>query len=298
MQPREQEHASCECGGVGDSRRNLRLTGLCVLAYLSAGSDVRKGGFRKVVTQAVKWLRTQQDYASGRFRGCTVHGHSIATLALLECYRRTGSPTIKATCEKGLGYLNQAPSGFHGWQTYPTVLRDYPGTASPWIALLVPIANHVGLSPSEWLRTGSERWVHSVLEPGALSHGHFATAGALLTQLTILFEQSEQVPEENAATFALLQHLPAWDPADSKLDLESWYLATCVFYQLGRPHWPVWRRAMAQTVLDGQRSDGHLAGSWDPVGVDRFRGGRVHSTAMMVLCLAATLGLDGVLGAW
>ena len=55
---------------------------------------------------------------------------------------------------------------------------------------------------------------------------------------------------------------------------------------------------MAKAGVRSQRHSGHLAGSWDPVGLDRFSGGRVHATAMMVLCLQAALGKHQVLNDW
>ncbi len=42
---------------------------------------------------------------------------------------------------------------------------------------------------------------------------------------------------------------------------------------------------MQRQLLRLQRTDGHLAGSWDPDTVWGSYGGRVYSTAMATLCL-------------
>jgi hypothetical protein len=51
------------------------------------------------------------------------------------------------------------------------------------------------------------------------------------------------------------------------------------------PAWQQWNTAMQQQLLRLQRSDGHLAGSWDPDTVWGSYGGRIYSTAMATLCL-------------
>lgn len=98
----------------------------------------------------------------------------------------------------------------------------------------------------------------------------------------------------------LLEHLPEWDAngggggdsgwsegdAGSTNDMYAWYAGSYGLYQVGGRSWSVWREAMEQAVLPNQRTAPPcLAGSWDPGGPWGSVGGRVYSTALMVLCL-------------
>ncbi len=98
----------------------------------------------------------------------------------------------------------------------------------------------------------------------------------------------------------LLEHLPEWDAnggsggdsgwsegdAGSTNDMYAWYAGSYGLYQVGGRPWSVWQEAMEQAVLPNQRTAPPcLAGSWDPGGPWGSIGGRVYSTALMVLCL-------------
>ena len=56
-------------------------------------------------------------------------------------------------------------------------------------------------------------------------------------------------------------------------------------YQLRGIHWERWNDSLQATLLDSQRRDGPLAGSWDHDTVWGGYGGRVYSTALATLCL-------------
>jgi hypothetical protein len=69
-------------------------------------------------------------------------------------------------------------------------------------------------------------------------------------------------------------------------------------YQMGGKHWKDWNQELKPAVLDSQRKEGgDYKGSWDPVGPWGHSGGRVYSTALMVLCLEVYFRYSRVLGA-
>jgi hypothetical protein len=96
----------------------------------------------------------------------------------------------------------------------------------------------------------------------------------------------------------LLARLPRWDPDGRGSDMYYWYYGSYAMYQMGGSRWwEPWNKAMKQAVVGSQRGDGDLTGSWDPVGPWGFAGGRVYSTALMVLCLQVYYRYSRVLGA-
>ncbi len=69
-------------------------------------------------------------------------------------------------------------------------------------------------------------------------------------------------------------------------------------YQMGgSQYWKPWQKAMEKAVVKSQKHDGDFKGSWDPVGPWGHVGGRVYSTACMVLCLEVYFRYARVLGA-
>jgi hypothetical protein len=84
--------------------------------------------------------------------------------------------------------------------------------------------------------------------------------------------------------------LPVWNPADGSVDMYYWYQGTLALAYVGGKSWQAWSHALDLAVVGTQRRDGDLCsflGSWDPIGPWGPDGGRVYSTALMALCLAA-----------
>ncbi len=95
----------------------------------------------------------------------------------------------------------------------------------------------------------------------------------------------------------MLKTLPEWDPDGFGCDMYYWYYGSYAMFQMGGRHWSAWNKALKPAVLDSQRKDGSFKGSWDPVGPWGYSGGRVYSTASMVLCLEVYFRYAQVLGA-
>ena len=67
------------------------------------------------------------------------------------------------------------------------------------------------------------------------------------------------------------------------IDLYAVYYSSYAMYQMGGSYWRQWSQALRSAVIETQRLDGPASGSWDPSGPWGYAGGRVYSTAMMVL---------------
>ena len=105
------------------------------------------------------------------------------------------------------------------------------------------------------------------------------TAEALACRYFLDLAPSQALVDE--ATDFLLGELPQ----SGQPNLYYWYYGALALFQVQGPAWEEWNAAMQQQLLQSQRSDGHLAGSWDPNSVWGSYGGRVYSTAMATLCL-------------
>lgn len=93
----------------------------------------------------------------------------------------------------------------------------------------------------------------------------------------------------------ILETPPVWEPENRGCDMYYWLRATQAIHQMGEHYWDDWQEALLEAALPSQRMDGAHAGSWDPVGPWGHAGGRVYSTAAMVLCLQASYRYERVL---
>ena len=122
------------------------------------------------------------------------------------------------------------------------------------------------------------------------------TGVGLLTR-TFLGQTPDEFPVMKTHGDLMLRSLPEWDVKGKTIDMYYWYYATYAMYQLGGEHWRKWKKAMQTAILPNQRKDGDYDGSWDPVGPWGYQGGRVYSTATMVLTLEVFYRYSRLLGA-
>jgi hypothetical protein len=116
--------------------------------------------------------------------------------------------------------------------------------------------------------------------------GEAMTAEALSCRLLL---GKKPQPQVLAKQLELLQKkLPEWDESGLRNDLYYWYHGSAALQRLGDERWTApWLAAMHHAALASQASEGHARGSWDPKDPWGEVGGRVFSTALMCLCLAA-----------
>ena len=102
--------------------------------------------------------------------------------------------------------------------------------------------------------------------------------------------EREQLTEKQ--TLLVLGQLPHWDEDGTGNDMYGWYYGSQAMSQVGGAAWRKWSVAMQQTALHSQRVDRGFVGSWDVDTAWGYYGGRVYTTAMMLLCLEAGYRLE------
>jgi hypothetical protein len=105
------------------------------------------------------------------------------------------------------------------------------------------------------------------------------TAEALFCQQMLGYPRESDSSRESIGF--LLQNLPRM----SELNYYYWYYGTLAMYQYGGTPWDDWNSAVRDTLIELQRTDGALAGSWDPSDPWGRYGGRLYSTALATLTL-------------
>ena len=311
------------CDQAGDPAHDVGLTGLVLLAFLGDGNTLTRGPHRSVVSRAVQWLRAEQDPDSGRFgEGLShafVYDHALATLAVCETYSLGQSALLRSTAKRAVGYILRARDPYGAWRYDVPSLGEADTSITGWMVFALEAADQAGLPVEAPAFEGALRWIDSVSDPATgrvgydslgspssrvpgindswpADKGEAMTAVGLLSRFFL-----DQNPVEHPIMVQhaelMLQRLPEWDELGRGSDMYYWYYGTYAMYQMGGRYWNHWNSAMKQAILPHQRKEGDMNGSWDPVGPWGWAGGRVYSTALMVLCLQVYYRYARVLGA-
>jgi len=311
------------CDGAGGATHDVGLTALALLCFLGDGQTNASGEQRAVVARALDWLCAAQDPDTGLVGERTgrdyLYDHALATLALCEAYGLTRSPRWKRPAQRAVNLVFQARNPYGAWRYDLPPVGECDTSVTGWMVFALAAARDAGLEGDfRSAFEGALAYLDEVSDPatgrvgysafGELSsrtpaNEHFPreaseamTAVGLLCRL-FLGRTPEQDPllAKHAALVAAKP--PRWDPEGYGSDLYSWYYGTYALFQMGRPWWPAWEKALGAAVVDSQRRDGDALGSWDPICAWGYTGGRVYSTALMTLVLQVHYRYGRVLGA-
>jgi FG-GAP-like repeat len=292
--------------GSGSPAVDVGITGLALLAFLGDGHTSDVGKYRANVERGLKWLRSQQGGNGMIGTSATlaaVYEHSIATQALCEAYCMTGDAKILAAVKRAAEHLETRRNPYACWRYQPRD-NDNDVSVTVWAvqALIaaqdckIKIVNKQALKIAanfldELTESASGRCGYTKRgEPGSRFPGDHATRYPLEKTETLtavglhcrftLGQDPAKTPVMKAAADTVLKKPPVWGTTGS-IDHYYWYYGTNAMYQMGGRYWKEWSSHLTNAVIRKQSRDG----SWDPRGVWGEAGGRVYSTAILVLAL-------------
>ncbi len=309
--------------GEGIASQDVGITALALLAFLGDGHSTRssESKYRDTVLRGFRWLCAQQDQDSGLIGEAVGHGyvydHAIAALALAENCYLSKSPFHKQQAQKAMNFIARARAPYGGWRYDVPSDGDTDTSITGWMIFALKAGQEAGLKIDREGYAGALQWLDEVSDPNTGRAGYTDRGGrssrtdynadyaveeteamtgvALLTRI-FLGQTPDETPIMERHADLMLRSLPEWDKKGHKVDMYYWYYATYAMYQMGGNHWRKWKAAMEPSVLANQRKDGDYLGSWDPVGPWGYQGGRVYSTATMVLTLEVYYRYAGLLG--
>ena len=299
------------CDGPGSADNTVGVTALALLSYLGAGQSPEFGKHRKTVRKGITWLRSQEDSEgsfANRRQARYTYSHAAATWALVEAYGATKSPTLKVAAQTGIDYIQLCQNEGKGWR-YGVATGESDSSATALMVCALYAGKIAGLKVEEkrfqWaLGTIDSLTDEETMRTGYLSRGgrpvrnndvasafpYDQTESLIALALTTRFfcGQDPKKDPMQAAQFGtqlILKKLPRWDTKAGCIDMYYWYYGCLAMYQIGGKAWTTWQQAFEKSVISKQRNDGHFRGSWDPIGPWGLEGGRVYSTALMILGL-------------
>jgi len=303
------------CDGAGNAVHDIGVTGLALLAFMGENNTMRQGKYRENVRRGVLWLKSEQDKQSGLFGGRASHDfiydHTIAAYAMCEAYGLSGYKTLRKPAQLGITYLESHRNPYSVWRYQPQD-EDNDTSVTGWAIMAYKSAKYFKLMVNDdamkyagvfldevsdatgrhgYQRAGEpcsrKKGEHEVAFPADKSEA--LTAVGLFSRIFIGQDPREK-PIMGAAAKLLNTKPPVWDEKSGSIDHYYWYYATYALFQMGGTPWLKWQKALERAVAPNQhakKSDQNLYGSWDPVGAWGDDGGRVYTTAILVLTMQA-----------
>ncbi len=304
------------CEGKGGALNDVGVTGLALLALIRSWErtgDAKVGG---AIERADAYLGSVQDSQDGCFGPKAgqhfMYGHMMATLTLVELQAAAPADRRVGSIRRALQFITRARNPYKGWRYAFPPDGDNDGSVTSAAVVALGRALDAGfavdatavddglklldeLTDDSTGRTGyHEAGSLSAREPEDMDLWPSEQTEAMTAAALHARAVHDVMLRTSARTLRGIDRLdarpPRWDIKSGSIDLVYWYHGTCALRAAGGSAWDRWRGAIAQELLPHQVRDGHAAGSFDPR-VDPWgdNGGRVYSTAMALLTLAAAL---------
>ncbi len=319
---KEVEPPAGDVGG-GKAQYGIGVSRLALLAFLRAGwtsadtDDVGRalaGGLRHFVS-----VQTEDGCFGPQASGHWLYGHAIATLAMIEAYATSRDARWLRPAQQGAAYLEAARNPNAAWR-YGIRPGDNDTSMTGWAGQVFYRARDVDAREKAAGRgvpfafslavfDGIHAWLDQMTDPKTGRVGYqlrgsgparptdlvdkfpqekseAMTAIALLLRLLRSPDTKDKTLQAEAAACAALT--PVWNTLDGSIDMYFWHYATAALKRYGGAAWRQWKAAMKSAAESAQVRTGDvcgLRGSWNPVDPWGADGGRVYSTALILLCL-------------
>jgi len=220
-----------------------------------------------------------------------MYSHGMATLAMSEAYAMTGDKRLQPAVQAAINYTLAAQIRATGGWRYRAV--ESPGERGDtsqlgWQLMSLKSAELAGISVPSSATDGAVRFIKSVSGGqygGKASYRLGERPSRPMTAEALVCRQFLGMARDNPASDEAGTYLMTDLPRPDRINLYYWYYGTLGMYQLQGEPWQRWNEALQSTLINRQRTDGDLAGSWDPECIWGGYGGRIYSTALSTLCL-------------
>jgi hypothetical protein len=294
----------------GSYRRDVGITGLCLMAFLAAGHQPGRGRYGVTINEAIDYL-CHQVHSSGSLvapgliqdrsgqSGPPMYGHGFATLALAESYGMTTRRDVKAKIEAAIRLIEDTqcqdnrPEHDGGWRYQPapndadisvTIVQVMALRAARNAGLKVPQAT-IDRAVAYMKRCANKQDGGFSYQVGQQQSGPARTGAAVLS---LIMAGQRWSPECRDGLRYLMEH--PYDRANMVPYREHFYYAlyyvTQAMYQAGGAYWLQWFPPIRDELVRTQSADG----SWNRED-NNSEAGVVYATAMAVLVLQVPAGL-------
>lgn len=270
---------------------DMGISGLAILAYLAAGHTHLEGKYSDVVQRGLEYLVTNQK-SNGNMSGharlfASMYCHGMASLALSEAFAVTGDHRLKPYVQRAVDYTVSAQVEDGGWR-YQAGDATSDMSQFGWQVMSLKSASLAGIDIPTSTRERMLRFLSNSMtgrRRGLAGYRRSEGPSRTMTAEALVCHVFLDLPKDADQVDEATQFIMGELPNSGKANLYYWYYATMALHQTQSEPWKKWNKALKKQLLARQKSDGVLAGSWDPDTVWGTYGGRVYSTALAALCL-------------
>ncbi len=291
---RQSQHRDgCWLANGFGSQQSPGITGICVMAFLSAGHTPTEGPHAAALHQAIRWVMRNQQRSGLISLGDSfdMYHHGICTLMLAEVVGMTDgslADELRQRLARAVELILKAQrisgGGRGGWR-YSAVGGDADLSVTGWQVLALRAAKDVGCDvPSSAIDRAIE-YVRACYDDGRgafcyMPNNHLTVpcTGTGILCLELAGKDFHRSPQSLRAGGYILRNGPSLDQAHCFYGL---YYCSQAMFQLGERYWEGYRQKMLDLLLPAQKT----TGAWVGRDLEAQRAGPSYSTAMGVLAL-------------
>jgi hypothetical protein len=289
-------------------------TALAILAFQGAGYNHQQYKYKQVVSNGLKFLLSNQAENGDLYvvqggadnRPVWLYSHAIASLALCEAYGMTQDPGLQEQAQLAVDFIVAAQEAKRGgWRYQPG--RDSDTSVSGWMLQALESGRRAELTVPAETYDKVRQWLNRSADPEdkhlyrynpyvdlanrATGHGFVPTPSMTSVGLLMRLYTGWKTSETRTISGAdyLKEYLPSLGKdkqGRTERDTYYWYYGTQVMFHMGGEYWKAWHDRLHPLLINSQRTEGELAGSWSPAN-DRWGkyAGRFYVTTMNLLSL-------------
>jgi len=277
-------------------RNDTAGTAFGLLPFLAGGithktaAKNKQEDYSKSVGAGLRWLIAKQSKSgndSGYYGG-DMYSHGIATIAMCEAYGLTSDPTLKASAQMAIGYIERAQHDGGGWRYAPRQAGDTSVTG--WQLMALKSGQMAGLTIKKKTLDLVKRYLDEAetsSKSGAYGYVPRSGGSIAMTAVGALCRQYLGTSPLDKSLLASIEKIKAAPPAVNGRGESIYYeyYATQVLHHVGGEHWDEWNKGkggkggIRDTLIARQKEDG----SFD--GTDHGSGGRLGATSLSLLTL-------------
>lgn len=278
----------------GKKQYKMGLTGMAMLALLQGRGGTSIEANRVASSRALDYILKHQAQEGhfGDAQNGLMYNHGIATVAVLEAYRKTGNSDLKGPLDKAIAFTRTSQLRSGGWGYWGQGAQGPNTSISVWQLRALCQARDLGWKgTTEHLHAGL-LWLRGMVDDSGMvgyrkvrdfpSGSDSLSAMGAYCFLTASLQLDDWQPVGARIKAALLKASPS-DPRSVDF-YRSYFLASAL--RTGAvPGKNPELASLQRSLIDLRVTSGANVGTWNPEGPWAAVGGRIYSTAMATLSL-------------
>jgi hypothetical protein len=262
-------------------RKNVAITALSVMAFVSEGSVPGRGKYARQVERGVDYIL---DSASGSgllgdpTAGSPMYGHGFATLLLAEMRGMSGRADLDEKLHKAVQLIVATQNAQGGWR-YQPVRADADLSVTVTQVMALRAARNAGVAVPKQTMDLAIRYIRSCQMPDGgfrymLNQDASAFPRSAGAVAALQYAGLYDAPEVKKGLDYVMQFLPGKTQVSGHYDYGHYYAVQAMF-SAGDRYWQPWYSAIRKELLARQR----------PTGAWNGQAGDEYGTAMALIIL-------------